>query len=131
MARWAWLAIGAWLLVGAQAADCGDAATQMAMNRCAVEQLRVADAALNATYGSVIGRLRGTDGEKLLRGAQRAWLGFRDQHCAFMASGVEGGSIEPFIVDACLRELTETRTQQLGSLLHCEEGDTSCPVPPS
>jgi uncharacterized protein YecT (DUF1311 family) len=125
------MAVVAWLPVGdAQAADCGDAATQMAMNQCAAGRLAAADAALNAAYGQVIGRLRGTDGEKLLRGAQRAWLGFRDQHCAFMASGVAGGSIEPFIRDGCMQELTEARTQQLDLLLHCEEGDLSCSVPP-
>jgi uncharacterized protein YecT (DUF1311 family) len=100
------------------------------MNLCATSRLEAADVALNATYRQAVQRLGGGEGEKLLRGAQRAWLGFRDQHCAFMASGVVGGSIQPFILSGCLQELTLERTKQLEPLLHCEEGDLSCPVPP-
>lgn len=114
----------------AQARDCGDEATQAGMNSCAAEQLKTADTALNKVYQQIIHRL-GDDADtvKLLRDAQRAWVDFRDKHCAFTASGVAGGSVFPFIHDGCLAEVTEARTKELDTFLHCEEGDLSCPVP--
>lgn len=115
---------------GASAKDCGDEATQAGMNKCAADQLKIADAALNKIYQQIVHRL-GDDADtlKLLRDAQRAWVDFRDKHCAFAASGVDGGSVYPFIHDGCLAGLTERRTKELDAFLHCEEGDMSCPVP--
>ena len=114
----------------AEAKDCGDETTQGAMNKCVADQLKAADVTLNEAYQQIIHRLGDDAGTvKLLREAQRAWVDFRDKHCAFASSGVDGGSVYPFIHDSCLAEITEARNRQLDTFLHCEEGDLSCPVP--
>lgn len=110
--------------------DCDDAESQSAMTACYGDALKAADKALNATYGKIEHRLRDDpDTKKLLVAAERAWIAFRDAECAFSASGAEGGSIYPMTLSICMTDLTEARTAQLAAFLHCEEGDTSCPVP--
>ena len=121
------------LLHAAQAAplDCRNAPDQSTMNECADQGARAADARLNATYRRVLQRLASATPmrDQLVR-AQRAWLAFRDQECAFTASGVEGGSIHPMILSGCLEDLASRRTRDLEAYLHCQDGDMSCPVPP-
>jgi len=116
--------------LSARATGCADAATQTDLNICAAEALKASDAALNATYRQVMGRLK-TDPAKraLLMNAQKAWLAFRDAECDFDGSDVVGGSIHPMIVSECVDALTQSRTHQLEAYLHCAEGDMSCPVP--
>lgn len=130
--RWMMAAVLAAMLAGspAGAKDCGGEATEAGMNKCAADQLKAADAALNKAYRQIIHRLADdADTVKLLRDAQRAWVDFRDKHCAFAASGVDGGSSYPFIHDGCVTELTDARTRQLDVFLRCQEGDLGCPVP--
>lgn len=66
----------------------------------------------------------------LLKKAQQAWIGLRDADCAFIGSGTEGGSVQPMIVNQCLAEKTAEREAFLATLMQCEEGDLSCPLPP-
>lgn len=116
--------------VPAFADDCDGAESQSDMTACYGDAFKAADKALNATYGKIAHRLRDDpDTKKLLVAAERAWVAFRDAECAFSASGAEGGSIYPMTASMCLTDLTEARTAQLEPFLHCEEGDTSCPVP--
>lgn len=117
------------LLAGpAAAADCGNATSQLALDQCAAADLQAADATLNAAYQQILGRLRGDpETTQLLRAAQRAWLGFRDSECAFAASAATQGSIYPMLVASCRAGLTRQRAEQLGSYLHCAEGDMGCP----
>ncbi|GAB5375166.1 MAG: hypothetical protein AcusKO_16280 [Acuticoccus sp.] len=113
------------------AAACGPDANQMELNECAGEALSAADATLNERYQAVIGRLSDdADKTELLRKAQRAWIAFRDAECTFAASGVAGGSIYPLVDAECRTALTKARAETLDGFLHCEEGDTTCPVPP-
>ena len=114
-----------------RAQGCGAAQTQTAMNACANDALVKADAALNAAYAQVTRRLRPdpTAAQRLVA-AQKAWIAFRDGECAFEASGVEGGSVHPFIEAQCLEGITRRRTEEIRSFLHCQEGDLGCPVPP-
>ena len=122
------------LLAAAQAsaADrCADAADQTAMTACYEKALKASDAALNASYCEIEGRLADDpETKKRLVGAQKAWLAFRDAECRFSTSAVEGGSIEPTLTAICLQEMTAARTAELKGYLACEEGDMSCPVPP-
>ncbi|MGK9164662.1 DUF1311 domain-containing protein [Inquilinus limosus] len=114
----------------AAAQDCPDD-SQAGLNQCAGAAYKKADAALNATYRQIMARLKGNDAAaKALVAAQRAWIAYRDAECRFMASGVEGGSVQPMIVAQCLEQVTSQRTDDLEALLNCEEGDLSCPVPP-
>lgn len=112
------------------AVDCDNASDQATMNQCAVQQNAAADKELNALYQQITSRLkRNPDSKKLLVGAQRAWVAFRDAECKFSASGVEGGSVYPLIYSNCTTELTKARVQTFKNYLKCQEGDMSCPVP--
>ena len=123
------LALGAVLAGPAAAADCDHAASQFALNRCADAALASAGMALDAAYQQIIRRLEGApDTAGRLRTAQRAWLEFRDQECAFAGSAAAQGSIHPLLVATCRTDLTRQRTER-GRYLRCAEGDLGCPVP--
>ena len=112
------------------AVDCANASDQATMNQCAGQEFKSTDKELNAMYQQIIGRLKDNpDRKKLLVGAQRAWIGFRDTECKFSASGVEGGSVYPLIYSNCLTAVTKARIEALKQYLKCQEGDMSCPVP--
>ena len=101
----------------ASAADCDNAANQNEMNRCAEDRFKTADDALNAQYKDVRKVLGDDQGaQKLLVTAQKAWIGFRDAHCAVVAHTNEGGSMEPLMRFSCLADVTEQRTKQLKDL---------------
>lgn len=104
--------------------------TQMGLNLCAAADYRASDARLNRSYGEIVKRLAGDpDGRKRLQAAQRAWIAFRDAECEFVTADFKDGSIWPLLNYGCLKEQTDARVEALGRLLHCEEGDTTCPVP--
>jgi uncharacterized protein YecT (DUF1311 family) len=65
-----------------------------------------------------------------LKTAQNAWIKFRDTDCKFQSSASEGGSMYSMVFSGCLADKTLSRTKELNSLLHCKEGDTSCPLAP-
>ncbi len=128
------LAVTVALMTGvaaAQAEGCRAAKTQADLDECAGADFATADAALNATFKAVTDRLHGdTETKTLLVAAQKAWLAFRDDECAFEAASSIGGSIHPMIVAGCQATLTRARTDELRHLLTCGEGDMSCPLPP-
>jgi uncharacterized protein YecT (DUF1311 family) len=112
------------------AVDCDNATDQATMNQCAAQQNAAADKELNALYQQITTRLKAeSERKKLLVGAQRAWVAFRDAECKFSASGVEGGSVYPLIYSSCTTDLTKARVQTFRNYLKCQEGDLSCPVP--
>ena len=112
------------------AVDCENASDQSTTNQCAAQQHAAADKELNALYQQITSRLKSNpDSQKLLVGAQRAWVAFRDAECKFSASGVAGGSVYPLIYNNCTTALTRSRVQTLKQYLKCQEGDMSCPVP--
>jgi len=112
------------LLVGmaasAEAApDCAAAADQGQMNACAGDAYQAADRALNAQYAKTRKAVLAFDaeGDKVLIAAQRAWVVFRDAHCAAVSFAFKGGSMEPTIRSSCMAETTEARTAQLKKML--------------
>lgn len=112
------------------AVDCANASDQATMNQCAGQDFKAADKELNTVYQQITARLKDNpEGKKLLVGAQRAWIAFRDAECKFSASGVSGGSVYPLIYSNCLTSVTKVRVAALKEYLKCEEGDMSCPVP--
>ncbi len=114
----------------AQALDCDNASDQATMNQCAAQQHAAADKELNALYQQITTRLKSNpDSKKLLVGAQRSWIAFRDAECKFSASGVEGGSVYPLIYSNCVTESTKARVETFKTYLKCQEGDLGCPVP--
>ena len=114
----------------AHAADCDNATDQATMNQCAAQQHKAADKELNALYQQITQRLKSNpDSKKLLLGAQRSWMAFRDAECKFASAGVEGGSVYPLIYSNCVTELTKARVETFKNYLKCQEGDMGCPVP--
>ncbi|WP_282411620.1 lysozyme inhibitor LprI family protein [Pseudomonas sp. PS02303] len=114
----------------AHAADCDNATDQATMNQCAAQQHKATDKELNALYQQITQRLKSNpDSKKLLLGAQRSWIAFRDAECKFASAGVEGGSVYPLIYSNCVTELTKARVETFKNYLKCQEGDMGCPVP--
>ena len=112
---------GAALLMSASALadECDNATTQLELNTCSAQQYQAADKKLNETYQAAIKRAAAPQRD-LLKKAQQAFIG----------SGTEGGSVQPMIVNQCLAEKTAEREAFLATLMQCEEGDLSCPLPP-
>ncbi len=105
--------------------NCEDAQTQMEMTYCAEQDFVEADELLNAQYklsrqatkaadADAMADLRGADAA--LVAAQRAWVAFRDAHCASYGYQARGGSMEPMLIYACQADLTRQRTEQLKEL---------------
>ena len=114
------LTCAALLLSGqALADDCANASTQAEMNTCAVTQYQTADKELNETYQNALKRAAPPQ-QELLKKAQTAWIAMRDADCALISSA-----------NQCLADKTAEREAFLASLLQCEEGDMSCPLPPA
>lgn len=91
---------------------CEAEENQMNLNLCAFQRYQKADADLNATWKTLLADMD-EDAKTEIRIVQKLWLKFRDAHCQYEASFYEGGSIQPLILNSCLRELTEQRTKQL------------------
>ncbi len=85
---------------------------------------------LNDTWQQALQRAVGKQ-QTLLKQAQQAWIALRDADCAFLASGAEGGSMQPMLVSQCMTDKSVERESFLASLLQCEDGDQSCPLPPA
>jgi uncharacterized protein YecT (DUF1311 family) len=125
------LAVAALLASSAALADdCSNANTQTEMNQCAAAQYQAADKKLNETWEQALKRASGNQ-QALLKKAQLAWISLRDADCAFLASGAEGGSMQPMLISQCMTDKSVEREAFLASLLQCEDGDQNCPLPPA
>ena len=125
------IAAAALLASGAAwADDCSNANTQTEMNQCAAAQYQAADKKLNETWKQALKRASGQQ-QELLKKAQQAWISLRDADCAFLASGAEGGSMQPMLISQCMTDKSVEREAFLASLLQCEDGDQNCPLPPA
>jgi uncharacterized protein YecT (DUF1311 family) len=120
--------LGSVLPLAVMAKNCGDFTNQVDMNACAATELQKQDKQLNKVYNDYRARLS-SEQKQQLKEVQTAWLKFRDLSCKFQSSGVEGGSVYPFILQSCLTSMTQDRLKVLQYLSKCEEGDLSCPVP--
>ena len=108
-------------------ADCGEALTQREMNSCFADRAAQSDRALEAavlTYQQMLDATQRVEFGQV----QAQWQKFRDADCAFTASGVSGGSIAPTVIATCLETHNHDRLRDLEQLLHCSEGDISCPA---
>ncbi|MCL7678209.1 lysozyme inhibitor LprI family protein, partial [Klebsiella pneumoniae] len=110
-------AVMALLASGAALADeCSSANTQTEMNQCAAAQYQAADKKLNDTWQQALQRAVGKQ-QTLLKQAQQAWIALRDADCAVLASGAEGGSMQPMLVSQCMTDKSVERESFLASLL--------------
>ena len=109
--------------------DCDNAMAQFELNACAYKEYERADAAMNAQWKVTAAHMKEIDADfdrsqdnrpgyfDTLLAAQRAWLTYRDQHCASEGYTMRGGSAEPMVISECQTQLTEARTKQLQDLL--------------
>ena len=105
---------------------CERAGAQFESTQCAVNDFKRADKELNVQFRSSLARAAKRDQSlatlpsdgrpgytEVLRGAQRSWLVFRDEHCKVEGYWGRGGTIEPMLVNFCLARVTRERTEQL------------------
>ena len=109
--------------------DCDNAMAQFELNACAYKEYERADAAMNAQWKVTAARMKEIDADfdrsqdnrpgyfDTLLAAQRAWLTYRDQHCASEGYTMRGGPAEPMMISGCQTQLTEARTKQLKELI--------------
>ncbi len=96
----------------ADALDCDNASTTVQMIQCADADFKSADKLLNDAYRQRRNTLDET-GKQLLRGAQRAWIKFRDAQCVYERDGARGGTMAPLLEIACQEDLTRQRAHAL------------------
>lgn len=115
------------LLAGGQPAprNCADPQNQAEMNLCASADFERADDELNAVWRQAVDAIRRSDselgpvadarpsGETRLSEAQRAWIVFRDAHCAVVGYEARGGSMESMLFNGCRARVTRARIEQL------------------
>ena len=107
--------------------DCGKFTTQMDLNKCAVDNLKSADKALNEVYQALMAKQDGGASKQRLKAAQRAWIAFRDRECEFEVGPQEGGgTIWPMENAGCLEGTTATRIRELKQALTCTP--LACPA---
>ncbi|MEM6752234.1 MAG: lysozyme inhibitor LprI family protein [Cyanobacteria bacterium P01_C01_bin.38] len=100
----------------AQNVNCNNPQTTLEMRVCAGQSYEKADRKLNLVYRQLKPRLGASQQNKLVN-AQRAWIQFRDQSCAFEGAFAEGGSLEPVLKASCLTDVTEQRVKDLQGYL--------------
>ena len=91
---------------------CDEARTTAQMRECQNQRYQKADDKLNQVYRQLMSQLSKTR-QKKLREAQRAWIQFRDKNAEFMASDVEGGTMNPLVDVFWLTVMTERRVAEL------------------
>ncbi len=107
--------------------ECAEPITQQDMNYCAALEWEAADAELNRQWQATAAEMQRLDAQatpgdgrpgyfEQLLDAQRAWLSYRDNHCASVGYHARGGSLEPLLVANCRTTLTQERTEQLRQL---------------
>ena len=107
--------------------DCGKFTTQMDLNKCAMDNLKSADRALNDTYQALMSKQDDAASKLRLRAAQRAWIAYRDRECAFEVGPQEtGGTIWPTEFGGCMEQITATRIRELKQAISCTP--LACPA---
>ena len=91
---------------------CESRGSQAEASRCAYEEYKAADAALNKTYGQLAGVLDAED-KASLKESELAWIKYRDSTCVFESSQYKGGTMRGMIESFCLARVTKARTAEL------------------
>jgi uncharacterized protein YecT (DUF1311 family) len=114
---------------GSASNPCDKANSQREMNQCSWDEYGKADAHLNAIYRKIMASLQKNlaDAQKVndaqqksaemeienLKAAEKAWIGYRDLHCAAAKQLYDGGSIVPTVYANCMQLLTNHRIEEL------------------
>jgi len=117
-----------WLLGGPSPAladdlDCSRIPLGEQLEHCAQLEKNRADAALNASYQALLGRLQHQyqshplleqDYLGKLKNAQRAWIKYRDTSCVVEAFEVQPGTpAHTTLINICVSRLSRERTRDL------------------
>lgn len=94
--------------------DCPGDADPAQLNQCLERQFTRADAALNRQWEETLRALPA--GAEQIRTAQRAWLTYRDAHCASAVPSVASVETQNLEGVLCRTRLTEGRTRELADL---------------
>ncbi len=95
------------------------------VNLCANYGFVSADMELNELYKKLKDNLQGTNAEKKLLQAQRAWIVFRDTSCAYESDAYATGRWLHPTTQSCKTAFTLKRNDQLKEYLKCT--DPGCP----
>jgi uncharacterized protein YecT (DUF1311 family) len=94
--------------------ECSGVGEQAEINTCLDRIFTRVDAALNRQWQETLtARPAGAD---QLRTAQRAWLAYRDAHCASAVPSVVSAQVQTSEQTICRTRLTEARTHDLADL---------------
>ena len=92
--------------------SCNQQATTYAIAECIDTRAKLWDQRLNQAYGDMLAMLKNDPARTAaLRVAQRSWLRYRDDNCAFYQT--ETGTIRLIEVAACHRDMTQDRAIEL------------------
>jgi uncharacterized protein YecT (DUF1311 family) len=94
--------------------DCPDDADPAQLNQCLERVFSRADAELNRQYQAALTAL--PSGAERIRAAQRAWLAYRDAHCATAVPAVASVETQNLEGVLCRTRLTEGRARELADL---------------
>jgi uncharacterized protein YecT (DUF1311 family) len=94
--------------------DCKKATVQMELNECANREFESWDGKLNTAYRAIF-KDADPKGQVLLKAAEKSWISYRDNECAYETSSSEGGSIQPMEYSNCLTAKTRARIAELKS----------------
>ena len=83
------------------------------------EELKAADAQLNAVYKKALAAMPSDDAKAKLKDAQRAWIAFRDAEIALSAE--LPGSASGNLLKMLQTELTKARTEQLKAAIEASK----------
>ncbi|MEJ1970456.1 MAG: lysozyme inhibitor LprI family protein [Rhizomicrobium sp.] len=113
---------------GAAKLDCNNPNTTIDIDQCAGKDYTAADTVLNALYRQLMAKYDAGN-KTLLQAAQRSWIKYRDDQCAYETNMTVGGAIHPAMETNCRADLTRAQIKRLKAQRDCEEGDLSCNHP--
>jgi uncharacterized protein YecT (DUF1311 family) len=109
--------------------DCAKTEIDSELAQCAYLDRMQADDILNTVYKQAMADAKQQDADEreidpnlvgavaALKKAQRAWIDYRDGTCDGMGFKARGGTLEPRLVEDCLKTMTESRTRELRDLM--------------
>ena len=105
------------LCIGKAADAClaGGSETTVAIVNCIQKETVIWDQILNTEYQAVRGALKAQDPAlgDVLRGAQRAWIAYRDAECGLEFERWGGGTIRHIVIANCMMLETAERAIEL------------------
>jgi uncharacterized protein YecT (DUF1311 family) len=113
-----------------QACDA-KAGSQVEVNRCAEEEAKRTDDAMNRAYEGLLAKAaKNLVAVRKIKAAQKAWLAFREAHldAVFPAEDKQAayGTVQPMCASLLRADLARDRIKVLESMANPEEGDVCC-----